>query len=34
MKLAWRSPRFFRHGGLYLCVWGKWYLIFEWKEKP
>ena len=27
MKLAFRSPRFFRHGGWYLQLWGKWYRV-------
>ncbi len=33
MKLAWRSPRFFLYGGIYLQLWGKWYLIVPWKDK-
>lgn len=29
MKLVWRSPLFFKHGGLYLRVWGRWYRVFR-----
>lgn len=28
MKVAWRSPKIFRHGGVWLQVWGKWYRVF------
>ena len=29
MKFAFRSPKLFKHGGLYLKVWGKWYRIYK-----
>lgn len=29
MKLAWRSPRFFYRGGLFLQCWGKWYRVMR-----
>lgn len=27
MRLAYRSPKIFRHGGWFLRVWGKWYRV-------
>lgn len=32
MKLAYRSPKLFKHGGWYLRVWGKWYRIIKTKD--
>ena len=29
MKLAYRSRRYFRHAGVWLEVWGKWYRVFR-----
>lgn len=29
MRFVFRSPRIFRHGGLYLQVWGRWYRVFR-----
>lgn len=29
MKLAYRSPKIFKHGGLFLRVWDKWYRIVK-----
>lgn len=33
MKLAYRSPRFFKHGGLFLRLFGKWYRIIKVEDK-
>jgi hypothetical protein len=32
MKLVWRSPKFFKHGGIWLYVMKKWYRIIPVKE--
>lgn len=29
MRLTWRSRRLFKHPGLYIEVYGKWYRIFK-----
>lgn len=29
MKIAYRSPMFFTHGGIYLNIWDKWYRIVK-----
>lgn len=29
MKIAYRSPLFFKHGGIWLRVWDNWYRIIK-----
>ncbi len=29
MKLTYRTPKLFTHGGIWLQAWGKWYRIFR-----
>jgi hypothetical protein len=29
MKITYRTHKLFRHAGIYLQVWGKWYRVFR-----
>lgn len=33
MKLTYRSPKLFKHGGVWLRLWGKWYRVYAVKDK-
>lgn len=33
MKLVYRSPKFFKHGGIWLQVWSKWYRLYAMADK-